>query len=208
MEQHPQPHIRTSLIALAMVAICTIGAAPQEPVGKRLSAIVGVAVEEYAKGVDASGKLISTVELEEAAGFLKEAREVAARLSTPTASAVRAALDSIAGAAARRVPPADLRRFYDTFTQALGAEGALGLPTRPIDFAAGRVLYQAKCASCHGVTGGGGPAVAGALAPPPIGRMDAMRDVTPALAFRIVTVGIQGTPMKPWSDSLSADQRW
>jgi high-affinity iron transporter len=208
MEQRPQPHIRTSLIALAMVAICSIGATPQEPVGKRLSAIVGVAVEEYAKGVDASGRLVSAIELEEATGFLKEAREVATRLSTPKATAVRTALDSLAVAAARRVPPADLRRFYDTFTQALGAEGALDLPTRPINLAAGRALYQAKCAACHGMTGGGGPAVGGALPPPPIGRMDAMRDVTPALAFRIVSVGIQGTPMKSWSDSLSADLRW
>ena len=38
---------------------------------------VGVAVEEYAKGIDPSGRTISDAEYQEAAGFLKDAREVA-----------------------------------------------------------------------------------------------------------------------------------
>jgi high-affinity iron transporter len=202
-----QLHMRSALIAL--IAFAAMGSGePQEPVGKRLSAIVGVAVEEYAKGVDASGKLVSAMELEEATGFLKEAREVAMRLSTPAANAVRLALDSLAAAAGRRVPPAELRKFYGVFSQALGSEGALDLPSRAIDITRGRQLYESKCASCHGVRGGGGPAVGATLAPPAIGRMDAMRDVTPALSYRIVSVGIQGTPMRAWSDSLTSDERW
>jgi high-affinity iron transporter len=191
-----------------MVLFAGIGAAPQEPVGKRLSAIVGVAIEEYAKGVDDKGKVFSQLEYDEATGFLKEAKDVALRLTTPTVVAVRAAIDSLAAAADRRVSPAELRKIYDTFTVALGADGALDLPSRPVDLFRGRALYEGKCASCHGVSGGGGPAVGGALAPPAIGTMEAMRDVTPALAFRIVSVGIQGTPMKAWSDELSIDDRW
>jgi high-affinity iron transporter len=202
-----QPLIRS--IVIAMTAVAVMGSAElQEPVGKRLSAIVGVAVEEYAKGVDANGRLISTMEFDEATGFLKEARDVSARLASPTAAAVRTAIDSMAAAANRRATPTVLRQFYDAFTRALGADGALDLPSRAVDLAAGRTLYATKCASCHGLGGGGGPPVGDGPAPPAIGQMGAMRDVTPALAYRIVSVGIQGTSMKAWSDELSADQRW
>jgi len=196
-----------TLAALITIA-ATAAAAPQESVGKRLSAIVGVAVEEYAKGVDEGGRITSVVEYDEATGFLREARDVAARLTAPNAPAVRAALDTLAAAAARRVGSAVLRTMYDSFSVALGAEGALDLPSRAIDLARGKTLYDAHCSSCHGPTGGGGPAVPGGLAPPAIGHADVMRDVTPALTYRIVSVGIQGTAMQGWGGVLSTDDRW
>lgn len=195
-------------VAALIGAWAAMGAAPQEAVGKRLSAIVGVAVEEYAKGVTEDGKLKSALELEEATGFLKEAREVAGRLTSPTAAAVRAALDSLSAATGRQARPDVVRGFYDQFSKALGSDGALDLPTRPVNLAAGKALYEANCAACHGVVGGGGPATAGGLAPPAIGSHEVMRDVTPALTYRIVSVGIQGTAMTGWSEKLTSDQRW
>jgi len=184
----------------------------QEGVGKRLSAMVGVAVEEYGKGVDSAGKLISAVELEEASGFLKEARDVAVRLTTPNGGAVRIVIDSMSAAAQRRAALGTLRSFYRAFTDALGADGALDLPTRAIDLPRGRATYEAKCAACHGVTGAGTPAPAGlpkgAPAPPAIGRRDVMHEVTPALTYRILSVGVRGTAMVGWSATLSPDERW
>jgi high-affinity iron transporter len=184
----------------------------QEAVGKRLSAIVGVAVEEYAKGVDSSGHLISAVEVAEAAGFLREARDVAARLVMPSAAAVRVVIDSLMAAVGRRAMPAVLQSFYRSFSDLLGVEGALDLPTRPIDLAKGRSTFEAKCASCHGATGAGGPSPAGAPsgapAPPAIGHREVMHDVTPALMYRIVSVGVQGTAMVGWSGTLTPDERW
>lgn len=123
--------LATVAALLAVFGARDIGA--QEPVGKRLSAIVGVAVEEYAKGVDSSGRLVSSVELDEATGFLKEARDVAVRLKTPNAAAVRVVIDSLAVAASRRVSPAVLSGFHRTFSNLLGVEGALDMPTRSID---------------------------------------------------------------------------
>ena len=193
-----------AVIALALSPTTML----QEPVGKRLSAIVGVAVEEYGRGVDENGRITLAIEYEEATGFLKEAREVAARLTSPRAGAVRVALDSLSAAAVRRVGPSALRRYYEAFSTALGAEGALDLPSRPLDLARGRTLYEVNCASCHGVAGGGGPAVQGGIAPPAIGRADVMRDATPALMYRIVSVGVQGTTMVGWDGTLSTDDRW
>ncbi|HJU75907.1 MAG TPA: FTR1 family protein, partial [Gemmatimonadaceae bacterium] len=98
----------------------------------------------------------------------------------------------------------------DRFAQSLGADAALDLPTRVIDLAAGARIYEARCASCHGVTGGGdGPAARGMdPAPPALGSLALMRDVTPATMFRFISIGVAGTAMPSFSGVLSADERW
>src|SRR5476649_2908035 len=113
----------------------------QEPPAKRLSAIVGAADEEYSKGVDANGKIIASSELDEVNDFLKDAQEVAKRLTTPNAAAVRLVLDSLMAAAQRRVTPAELGRIHGKFVVALGVAGALDLPTHAVDVARGKKIF-------------------------------------------------------------------
>lgn len=182
----------------------------QEPPAKRLSAIVGVAVEEYAKGVDAKGQLISSTEFEEAAGFLRDANDVAKRLTSPNAASVRLLLDSISSAAARRAAPAELAAIHLRFMKALGAEGALDFPKTIATLGQGRAIFEKNCVSCHGVTGAGNGPRAAEFSPHPaaIGNRSTMHDRTPALLYRIVSVGIQGTMMAGWSSKLSSDERW
>ena len=100
--------------------------------------------------------------------------------------------------------------MHERFNAALGSEGALDLPSKAIDLAEGRAIYEKGCASCHGSLGrGDGPAARGMTPPAPaIGTVDAMHAVTPALMYRIVSVGVAGTPMAGWADRLSADERW
>jgi high-affinity iron transporter len=188
----------------------TSTAAAQDHPARRLSNIVGVAVEEYAKAVDERGALVSDIEYQEAVDFLADARIVAARLSGDRSEGARSALDSlIAGVRARRSPSA-IAALHTTFSEALGSDGALELPTRRVDITAGRRLYAANCASCHGDRGmGNGPASAGMTpAPPAVGSTEQMHDVSPALMYRVVTVGIAGTPMISWSNALTSDERW
>ena len=182
----------------------------QEGPAKRLSSIVGVAVEEYGKAIDANGRLISDIEYDEAVSFLQDAKEVAARLSGARAAAVQEFLDSLTVAVIAKRPPKDLAGLHEKFSAALGTEGALDLPTKLIDLADGKRIYEQSCASCHGGLGlGDGPAAKGMNPPPPaIGTRDAMHDVSPALMYRIVSVGIAGTPMVGWAERLSADERW
>ena len=202
-------HLRTLLTFGLVITAAASGRAQEHP-ARRLSSIVGVAVEEYSKGIDASGKLTSELEYQEAVDFLQDARGVAERLSGDRAPAVRLLVDSLRGAVAARRPPADVDALYERFVGALGNEGALELPTRVLDVAAGGALYAQSCASCHGATGmGDGPAARGMTpAPPPLGDAAAMADLTPALIFRVISVGIAGTPMIAWGDRLTADQRW
>ena len=197
------------LLGLLLLIVAPAAGGQDHP-ARRLSNIVGVAVEEYGKAVNDRGTLVSDIEYQEAVDFLADARTVAARLSGAKSAAARAALDSLIAAVRSRRPPAAVAALHVAFSEALGSDGALELPTRPIDLAAGRRLYANNCASCHGDRGlGDGPAAAGMNpAPPAIGSAEQMHDVSPALMYRVVTVGIAGTPMISWSSTLTSDERW
>lgn len=196
------------LTAAALISPQPQGA--QEPPAKRLSAIVGVAVEEYSKGVDANGKIIASSELDEVTGFLRDAKDVADRLTTANAPAVRLVLDSLMAAAGRRVTPAELAKIHGKFVLALGVEGALDLPTKAVDLARGKKIFELDCVQCHGPKGAGDGPGARDIVPPPaaIGSAATMSAVSPALIYRVVSVGIAGTAMPPWAAVLTPDDRW
>jgi high-affinity iron transporter len=193
-----------------LCAAVTKSAESQDAPPRRLANIVGVAVSEYGLAVDEQRRVISTMEFDEAVAFLGDARALAVRLTGDRAPTVQALVDSLALAVAARETPAAVGALHLRFVQALGADGALELPSAAVDFAAGQAIYQRDCASCHGALGrGDGPAAAGLdPAPPAFADAEAMRDVTPALMYRIVSVGVQGTAMAGWAGTLSPDQRW
>jgi high-affinity iron transporter len=184
-------------------------AAQEHPV-RRVANIVSVAVEEYGKGVDDRGRLISSVEYQEAADFLADARSQAARLPGDRAATARAILDSIVIAVAARRPFTEVKAMEQRFAAALGSEAALELPKKAIDVAEGRRLYEQTCASCHGISGAGNGPAARAMnpKPPAVGDRVTMADVSPATMFRILSVGIAGTPMVGYAASLTPEQRW
>jgi len=201
--------IPRGLFLFALIGLSSAVPAQERP-AKRVANIVGVAMEEYSKAIGPDGGMISELEYREAIDFLSNARELAQRLSGERAGETRAIVDSLLAAVRSKAPPQSLAGLRDRFSQSLGADAALDLPTRMVDVAAGQRIYQAQCASCHGVSAlGDGPAARGMQPPPPaLGSPTVMRDVTPALMFRIVSVGIGGTPMPAFGASLSADERW
>jgi high-affinity iron transporter len=182
----------------------------QENPAKRLSSIVGVAVEEYAKAVDERGKLISKDEFDETYGFLTDARQVATRLSGYEAPRSRAILDSMTAAVAGRQPPAVVRELHQHFAASLGTAGAMDLPKAPLDTVEGHAIYARTCSSCHGVAGAGdGPASHTLSTPPPaIGVRRLTPELTPTLAYNVIAVGVRGTAMPAFGPTLTAQQRW
>lgn len=201
------------VVALAVITLFLVPlevAFAQERPARRLASIVSVAVAEYGLGIDERGRMISELEYGEAVTFLADAKGVAERLSGDKAEVVRSLLDSLARAVNEKRPPSQLAVLHEEFKQALGADAALEMPTKRLDLAEGKSIYEASCASCHGTSGmGDGPQARGMDPPPPaLADAEAMRDVTPSLMFHIVSVGIAGTSMTGWATTLTPDQRW
>jgi len=184
--------------------------AAQENPAKRLASIVGVAVDEYAKAVDEHGKLISKDEFDETTGFLSDARQIATRLNSYNAPTTRAVLDSLITVVSVRRPPSAARELYRHFAAALGTAGAMDLPKAPLDTVEGHRLFAANCASCHGMTGAGDGPSAHTLstAPPPIGVKAQSPELTPTLAYNVISVGVRGTAMPAFASTLTPQQRW
>ena len=182
----------------------------QENPAKRLASIVGVAVEEYAKAIDDQGKLISKDEYDETSGFLADARQVANRLKGYDAASTRLLLDSLITAVAQKRPPAIARELHQRFLTSLGTAGAMDLPKGPLDPGEGHQLFVTNCSSCHGITGGGDGGIAHTLstAPPAIGARQLTPELTSTLAYNVVSVGVRGTAMPGFSNTLTPQQRW
>ncbi|HEY3133008.1 MAG TPA: cytochrome c/FTR1 family iron permease [Gemmatimonadaceae bacterium] len=193
---------------LSLLAATSLAA--QENPAKRLSSIVGVAVEEYAKAVDERGKLISKDEFDETYGFLSDAKQVATRLRGYEAPTTQAILDSLTRAVALREPPSKVRDLHRLFAASLGTAGAMDLPKGPLDTAEGHRLYVENCSSCHGVTGAGDGPAAHTLstAPPAIGVKQLTPELTPTLAYNVISVGVRGTAMPALAGKLTPQQRW
>jgi putative copper resistance protein D len=81
-------------------------------------------------------------------------------------------------------------------------------PDTPATVAAGRALFQANCAVCHGQQGlGDGPA-AFTLVPRPFNLQVHVPQHAPGELFYWVTEGVVSTPMPGWKDKLSDIERW
>lgn len=201
---------RSRLVAVFALACALSPARAQEHPVKRVSNIVTVALEEYAKGIDDRGRMISAQEYQEAVDFLTDARRTADRLPGPRGDTARVVLDSIVSAVNAKRPPSELATLNRRFAAALGSEAALELPSGPIDLANGRAIYEKTCASCHGMRGlGDGPAAAALNPKPPaIGSAREMHERSPAILYRIMSVGVAGTPMVGFSSQLTPNQRW
>jgi len=155
------------IVLIYLLALALGGAEPglqaQEHPARRLSSIVGVAVEEYAKGIDERGRVVSELEYQEAVDFLRDARDVALRLAGDRARSARPLLDTLSSAVGSRKSPREVAAIYSRFVDALGSEGALELSRRALNVAKGREIYQANCASCHGERGLGDGALASGM---------------------------------------------
>ncbi|HUR00735.1 MAG TPA: cytochrome c/FTR1 family iron permease [Gemmatimonadaceae bacterium] len=200
----------TRWIGVSILSLLASTLPAQENPAKRLASIVGVAVEEYAKAVDQNGKLISQDEYDETSGFLSDAKQVATRLNSYDARLTRALIDTLISSVAARKSPGVVRDIHKRFLTSLGAAGAMDLPKGSLDTAAGHALFTSACASCHGALGAGDGPVAHSLstAPPAIGVAKQTPELTPTLAYNVISVGVRGTPMPAFASSLSPQQRW
>ena len=96
-------------------------------------------------------------------------------------------------------------RALITAANAPPADALAGSPPTRGDASAGRALYRANCASCHGTDGDGHGPVSVLPAPAPLAQaIPTTSDA--ALSYRIAT-GVAGTPMPAFAGMLTPDER-
>jgi len=111
-------------------------------------------------------------------------------------------------------PPDSVAQRAGTLIQRIAAATGTALdpfPNRPPSLARGAVVFQEQCVPCHGPTGrGDGPKARQVQGPPPASLADAkaMSAVSPVDVYRKVTIGVAGTAMPQFEETLSPEDRW
>src|SRR5438445_5619715 len=114
----------------------------------------------------------------------------------------------------RVAPPDAVSRRAGTLVQriAAAAGGALDpYPRRPRSLARGAAVFREQCVQCHGAAGrGDGPKAHQLEGPSPASLADraAMSTVSPVDVYRKLAIGVAGTAMPQFEETLSPEDRW
>jgi high-affinity iron transporter len=182
------------------------------PLVRRLAATAQLAAQEYRVGIK-DGWVELQAEVDEARLFLKESRRSAQALPAELSRGVLAEIDSVIELVDRVAAPDSIDVRVRRLTSALSSRSGVSLdelPDQTPSLARGAEVYQANCASCHGVLGrGDGPAGRG-LEPKPadLAHGAALIDQSPLDYYRRITIGVVGTAMPSFELRLPAQDRW
>ncbi len=177
---------------------------------RRIAATAQLAAQEYRIGV-VDGRVVAQAEVDEARLFLEEARRSAGRLAGGDRTA--ASLDSVLRLVADLAPADTVASRVSALSAGLARRFGVTLdelPRLPPQLARGAEVYQANCASCHGVAGrGDGPASTGLdPAPSDLTGWSGLSDQSPLDYYRRINIGVMGTAMPAFEGRLPPEDRW
>jgi high-affinity iron transporter len=203
------------LLSTCVAAGAAAQATDSLAVARRVVAAASLAAKEYANGVaPRGGRVTAPEEVAEAKQFLDQARLDVGAL--PRAARARADSDLVALRAMleRVAPPDSVAARAATLVGRIAATvgGAIeAFPSHPPSWVRGAAVYQEQCAACHGPQGrGDGPKAAHLEGPHPASLADreAMSTVSPVDVYRKLTIGVAGTAMPQFEETLSPEDRW
>ena len=182
---------------------------------RRVVAAASLAAMEYGIGVTPEGgRLVAPAEVEEARLFIDQARHDVPFLPAAARGAADSLFGKITAGFDRLAAPVSIRRDADALITAVtrAAGGALEpAPGRPASLARGARVYRTQCAACHGDAGkGDGPKAKKLKGPPPADLTDmaVMGGLTPVDINRKLLIGVAGTGMPAFEETLSEEDRW
>ncbi|MDH5643768.1 MAG: FTR1 family protein [Gemmatimonadota bacterium] len=184
----------------------------QTAIGRRIIATASLAAKEYAVGV-IGGMVVSSAEVEEAELFLDGARQNAFVLDASVQARAVLLIDSMKVLVQATEDPDEIFALVDELTAEI--EAVVGdisevPPATRFNERLGRSVYAENCESCHGDYGDGRGSLAGSLDPAPTDFTDAvfLKDQTPLDFYRKVGLGVAGTAMPSYENSLTDEERW
>jgi high-affinity iron transporter len=184
-------------------------------VARRTVAAASLAAKEYANGVPPTGGAVTAPEeVSEAREFLEHALLDVGSLPAAVRATVDADMRAMVAMIDRKVAPDSVAARAGALIRRITAATGAALdpfPTQPPSLARGAAVFREQCVQCHGTAGhGDGPKARHLEGPPPADLADrtAMADVSPVDAYRKVTIGVAGTAMPEFEESLSPDDRW
>lgn len=189
----------------ALAVFVTAGSARAEDRdAQRLVAVLQYVAADYPEAL----KTASKAELEEQRSFLTEAIAIARKL--PAAASMVPRLESIEARVGKGEDPLAVQRDCAALVEELvKATGLTRAPKAAPDLARGKVVFEANCASCHGVDGAAKTPVAATLNPPPVSFREGPKilGLTPYRVFNASMYGVKGTAM-PAFTAIDEGDRW
>ena len=210
---------RKLFVSLLLSACAVTRAAGQAndslAVARRIVAATALAAKEYAAGVvPRGGRVTAAAEVDEARQFLEQARLDAPALPARVRAVADTELALLRAMVQRAAPPDSVAARANALVARIAAAtgGALDpFPARPPSLARGAAIYSEQCLQCHGPTGrGDGPKAKQLEGPAPASLADPqlMRNASPVDVYRKVTIGVAGTAMPQFEETLSPEDRW
>lgn len=177
---------------------------------KQLWQLMDYVAVDYGGAVN-KGVVVSEAEYAEMLDFTNNAAAQSQSLPANDAKqTIIAAIADLRTAVLAKADAAEVKRLAHLANKKLIAAYPITVaPMQAPDLARGKTLYQAQCASCHGVNGDGNGALAANLEPKPIAFTDAERAHSRSLMalFQVVSQGVDGTSMPSFA-TLNDDDRW
>ncbi len=184
---------------------------------RRVVAAVALAAKEYRVGVPgggAAGRVTAPEEVDEARQFIEQARFDVPFLPRAARAAADSGLARLLALFAATAAADSVDRVAEAVSDRIARTAGgpiVPLPTRAPSPARGAQVYREQCANCHGDQGrGDGPKAATVKGPRPADLTDpaAMRQLSLVDIYRKVTIGVAGTAMPQFEETLPDSDRW
>jgi len=186
---------------------------------RKIVMMMNIVNKEYFEGI-ADGKIIIAAEYEESQVFLEQAADRFKRLPPPPEnqneiSSIEAKFEELAEKIKSKGDTNEVRSIINGVNSRLMRLYGIKIsqiPSTPVSLKNGKIIFESKCAVCHGATGKGDGPIAAQFNPAPAVLADPQltgdENSVAYDNFQVINVGIANTAMIGWADLLSEPELW